>query len=187
MNKELPIEERLMHDADFRAHFIRKHEPKHRQVPCVDFSYFREALGARRVIARLEAYLTTYPLIEDNFPLGVEAEDAPRNAWIGTLEEKYGQDAVTYFHHNKLRGNCSNHNLRHSIWVLMSSLVKENSEFTARVAELKQLLESTGEHYKAYERMNIAERIDLVRKIEDKVCQIFEAIAVKESPARNQS
>lgn len=186
MSEKLGIEEILMRDEEFINHFVRKHPPKYLSVPEVDYSIFKKPDGVldpkiKDKIREIREYLTTYPLLEDDFGHGIEAHQA-RGKWRFILGEKHGVKEVwSFFATNKLTVNSMHAVIGHLDYLKKYNLPKDNTNVLQKINSVFILLVNP----KTYLYMPVDKKIRYVRKIEDALYQFFECISVKQSPAPN--
>ncbi|MEK6913260.1 MAG: hypothetical protein AABW47_01150 [Nanoarchaeota archaeon] len=180
MSNEL-IETILMEDALYRKHFVKKHSPKYDGCLWkIDSDILKRDHHVRDAIRWIAEY-TRYPLIEDNFPLGVPNEDVPRNEWQEKLFKKFkfefgdkiaGQ-VFDYFMKNKFSGNCYGKRLLSSVSLLNLFIGEDFPRLNEELKEVQKLIGSMGRNYSKYKQMMIGDRIDFVRKVEDKVYNVL--------------
>lgn len=165
----IQIEEVLMKDDLFREHFVRKHAPKYelvrgRETPILN----PKTASLKKAIDWVVDYIG-FPLIEDNFELGDAKEDTPRDRWQKELEVRYGEEAYKFLINNKLRGNLSGNSLLSAVNIISLFLEEEIPELKKETGEIRNLIASMGSNYSAYKKMNINERVEFIRSIEDRV------------------
>ena len=179
-----PIEDILMEDEDFTAHFVQRHNPKYQTVPETNYRLFREEDTVRPVIDGLRRFLTEYPLIEDNFGEGARAHSL-RDVWIGGLAGKYPQREREVWNYlkqeNKLARSIVAHAVRAKLDILLMFLEDKSQSINEAYQQVIGIFDASRD---GYCNMPIAQKIQFVRNVEDGVYGFFKAIAVRESPPK---
>lgn len=160
------IEEILMNDELFRKHFVAKHPPKYEFSGKINPAFLGKDSSVDKVAKWIVDYIG-FPLIEDNF-----AEHTSRRVWKKELEMKYGIEAKNFLDENKLRTNTSLQGLWSvSSLICYSFLAEEIPTLTERAKGIIKVTEGID-----YDKMNITEKIDFVRGMEDRAYGILQEL-----------
>ena len=164
------IEEILMHDELYKKHFVAKHPPRYEFSGQINTEFLERDYALDYMINWLVSYIK-FPLIEDTF---APSQHQLRREWRKKLIERYGEDIRKILRSdNKLSGNIL------SGVYSASSIISDylGEEFPELNEKAKRIVELTDPHIEDYHEKNISERIEVVRKIEEKVYELLKAMS----------
>ena len=164
------IEEIFMQDELFRQHFVAKHPPKYEFSGEINPVFLGRDSSLDFYLDWIKKYVA-FSLIEDDFSMN---EHSLRRKWRRELIEKYGKEAEKFLKtNNKLRGNILS-GVYGGGSIIVDSLGNEFPELGKKAVKVIELTDSNTTEYLS--EKNISERIELVRKIEDRVYDLLTAM-----------
>ena len=168
------IEEILMRDELYRKHFVAKHPPKYKFSGQINPDFLGRHHSADYAINKLIEYIR-FPLIEDNFHL-IEEGTLLRKAWRRELGNKYGKEIWEFMSENKLRKNAG--------LVLpynVSSIIEAylGDEYPRLREDAERIINLSVDNTETYLDMNLHEKIELIRDIEDKSYEFLKLLCTK--------
>jgi hypothetical protein len=176
----------LRQDSLYLRHFVQEYPSMyHKHSWKIEPEIWNEDTHVRDYIKKLVGYMR-YPIIQDNFPLGVPNEDVPRNRWHTKLFEKYrvlhgsqlAWQVFEYLQKNKLSGNCYGKIIPISLDMLELFLGEKFSRLKKEIKETRKVMSKMGENYSIYKKMDMNQRVNLVREMEHNVDDILEVMSI---------
>lgn len=168
---QINIEEILMKDDLFREHFVAKYPPKYKKR-YISPKFLKKYPELNSPIKWLNEYVE-FPYIEDNFHLIPEGGMTRRELRI-EIEKRYGKEARDFIERNKLAKNKS----LTGVWATSSWIVDSlNGKYPELKKKAEELVEITLENTERYLDMNLKEKFELARGIEEKVYEMLGEIS----------
>ena len=165
------IEEILMNDELYRKHFVAKHPPKYEFSGEINPVFLGRNSSSDYGINWLKDYMG-FPLVEDNFHL-IEGGNIKRKKWRKEIEEKYGKEAREFVENNKLRKNVGLIGVCNATSLVESFFGEEYLQLRKYAEEI---MDFGVDNREAYLDMNVSQKIELVRKMEDKAYEFLKLL-----------
>ena len=168
------IEEILMHDELYRKHFVAKHPPKYKFSGEINPAFLGRHQSADYAINKLIEYIK-FPLVEDNFHM-IEEGTLLRKAWRKELGNRYGKEIWEFMNENKLRKNAGLV-LPYNVSSIIEAYLGNEYPKLRKYAE--GIINLGVDNTETYLDMNLLQKIELVRKMEDQAYEFLNLLCTK--------